>query len=212
MTGGLERREYRRGALDEAEMDADPIRQIQLWLEAARAAGVPDADAMTLATATPDGRPSARLVLLKAVDRRGLTFYTSFESRKGGELAANPRAATVFYWPDLERQVRVEGTVERLPEAESDAYFRSRPPGARLGALASRQSQVIPSREVLAHRVRELRRQFPDGDAPRPPWWGGYLLVPEALEFWQGRPDRLNDRLRYRRMPDGGWLLERLAP
>jgi pyridoxamine 5'-phosphate oxidase len=151
-------------------------------------------------------------VLLKAFDGRGLTFHTSYESRKGRELDANPHAALVFFWPALERQVRVEGRVGRISEAESDAYFRARPPGARLGAWASRQSEVVPGREAFEGRLLELERQHPDRDVPRPPYWGGYLVIPEAIEFWQGRPNRLHDRLRYRRRPDGGWLIERLAP
>jgi pyridoxamine 5'-phosphate oxidase len=206
------RREYARASLSESDVAADPIRQFRLWLEQAVAAEVPDPTAMTLATATPDGRPSARIVLLKGADEGGFTFHTNYESRKGGELDVNPNAALVFYWSGLERQVRIEGRVERVSEAESDAYFQSRPPEARLGAWASRQSEVVPGREALEVRFRELERQFPDGEIPRPPHWGGYRLVPEAIEFWQGRPNRLHDRLLYRRGPDDGWLIERLSP
>lgn len=206
------RREYARALLDEADVDADPIRQFQIWFAEALAAEIPDANALTLATATTDGRPSARIVLLKAVDARGFTFHTSYESRKGCELAANPLAAMVFFWPVLERQVRVEGRVEPVSAAESDAYFQGRPPGARLGAWASRQSEVVLGRATFEGRLRDLERQYVDGDVPRPPFWGGYILAPEAIEFWQGRPNRLHDRLRYRRPPDGSWLIERLSP
>jgi pyridoxamine 5'-phosphate oxidase len=200
-----------RPPLSEADVDPDPVRQFRAWFEQAQAAGVADPTAMTLATATPDGRPSARVVLLKGLGPDGFVFFTNYDGRKGRELAANPRAALVFFWPELERQVRIEGTVEPVSPAESDAYFRSRPVGARLGAWASPQSEVIPSREALERRLRELEAQYPDGEVPRPPHWGGYRVRPEAVEFWQGRPNRLHDRLRYRRVP-GGWRLERLAP
>ncbi len=207
------RREYTREALSEASVDPDPIVQFRRWFDEAEAAGLPEPNAMTLATATADGRPSARVVLLKGVDARGFAFYTNYASRKGRELAANPRAALVFHWAELERQVRVEGRVERLSEQESAAYFRSRPLGARLGAWVSPQSEVIAGREVLETRLAELAARFADGDVPLPPWWGGFRLVPELVELWQGRPDRLHDRLRYRRGGSGGgWRLERLAP
>jgi pyridoxamine 5'-phosphate oxidase len=166
---------------------------------------------MTLATATPDGRPSARMVLLRGFDERGFRFFTNYESRKGGELAANPRAALVFWWGELERQVRIEGRVERTSRAESEAYFSSRPPGSQLSAAASPQSRVIDSRAVLERRVAELATGHQDGELPLPDFWGGFRLVHEVIEFWQGRPNRLHDRLRYRR--DGNaWKLERLAP
>jgi pyridoxamine 5'-phosphate oxidase len=206
------RREYARSSLSESDVDGDPIRQFQAWFEEAVAAGLPDPHAMTLATATPDGRPSARDVLVRGCDERGFAFFTNYESRKGRELAANPFATLVFYWHDLERQVRIEGRVERTTAAESDAYFLARPREAQLGAWASDQSAVLPSREALEARLQEILRQFPDGDIPRPPHWGGYRLVPEAVEFWQGRPGRLHDRLLYRRRDGGGWTIERLAP
>jgi pyridoxamine 5'-phosphate oxidase len=206
------RQEYTWSGLSEADMDADPLRQFEKWLEQALAAHLPEPNAMTLATATPDGQPSARVVLLKAFDASGFTFFTNYDSRKGRELTANPRAALLFFWPQLQRQVRIEGTVERVAEAESDAYFRSRPLGSRLGAWASPQSEVIASRDVLEERMRELAQKFPDGDVPRPPHWGGYRVYPLTIEFWQGRPDRLHDRLRYQRMQPTGWRLERLSP
>jgi pyridoxamine 5'-phosphate oxidase len=206
------RREYTRTTLTESDLDADPLRQFRAWHAEAAAAGVLEPDATTLATATADGRPSARVMLLRGVDDRGFVFFTNFESRKGRELAANPLASLVFFWPELERQVRVEGRVERVGEAESLAYFRGRPRGARLGAWASPQSAVVPDREAFEARWRELDRQYPGDDIPLPPHWGGFRLVPEAIEFWQGRPGRLHDRLRYRRDAVGGWVLERLAP
>jgi pyridoxamine 5'-phosphate oxidase len=192
--------------LERADLDADPVAQLQAWLEDARAAGVELPEAMTLATATGDGAPSARMVLLKDAGGRGLSFFTNYESRKGVELAENPRAALVFYWHALGRQVRVEGSVERLPVAESDEYFDSRPPGSRRSAAASPQSRVIGSREELERAAAVL-----GDDVPRPPGWGGYLLVPSLWEFWQHRLDRLHDRFGY--WPsEGGWIVERLAP
>ncbi len=204
------RREYTRRGLSEREMDPDPIRQFARWFQEALEAELIEPNAMTLATATPTGRPSARVVLLKGFDARGFVFYTNYESRKGQELAQNPQAALVFWWAPLERQVRIEGRVERVPDAEADAYFQTRPLEARLGAWASPQSRVIASREALEQRVREIRARF-GARVPRPPHWGGYRVVPEVIEFWQGRPARLHDRLRYTRTPDG-WRLERLAP
>jgi pyridoxamine 5'-phosphate oxidase len=204
------RKEYVRGRLTEAAADPDPIRQFAAWFAEAATAGVIEPNAMTLATATPDGWPSARMVLLKQFDERGFVFFSNYRSRKGAELAANPRAALCLWWPPLERQVRVEGTVERLGVAESRAYFASRPRGSRLGALASPQSAVIPSREALERRFAELESAYP-GDVPLPEGWGGLRVVPDTIEFWQGRADRLHDRLRYRR-DQGGWTRERLAP
>ncbi|HEY8504043.1 MAG TPA: pyridoxamine 5'-phosphate oxidase [Gemmataceae bacterium] len=206
------RREYARGELDERTVDPDPFRQLRVWLDQALAAELIEPTAMTLATATPDGRPSARIVLLKALDERGLVFFSSYEGRKGKELAENPRAALLFYWAELERQVRVEGPTERVAEAESDDYFRRRPVESRLSAAASPQSAVVPSRAFLEERVQELRRQYPDGNVPRPTSWGGTRVVPVLFEFWQGRPNRLHDRVRYRRDESGNWVIERLGP
>lgn len=205
-------KEYRGDGLSETDMDADPLRQFQTWFQQALAANLPEPTAMTLATATPDGQPSARVVLLKAFDASGFTFFTNYDSRKGRELTANPRAELLFFWPQLQRQVRIEGTVERVTEAESDAYFRSRPLGSRLSAWASAQSEVIASRDELEERMRQLAQRFADDEVPRPSYWGGYRVRPLSIEFWQGRPDRLHDRLRYRRLQPDGWRLERLSP
>jgi pyridoxamine 5'-phosphate oxidase len=206
------RSEYNRGELNESDLDPDPIRQFRAWFEQAVSSGLPEPNAMTLATATLDGKPSARIVLLKAFDSAGFTFHTSYDSRKGRELESNPHAALVLFWPELERQVRIEGKVGRVSEAESDEYFASRPPGSRLGACASRQSAVVAGRHVFEDRVKELLHLHPDGLVPRPPTWGGYRLAPETLEFWQGRANRLHDRLRYRREGESAWAIERLAP
>jgi pyridoxamine 5'-phosphate oxidase len=205
------RRDYTRNGLRESDVDANPFQQFRHWFDQAATAQVHEPTAMTLATVGPDGQPSARIVLLKGFDESGFRFFTSYEGRKARELAVNPRAALLFYWPELERQVRVEGTVTRVSEAESDAYFRSRPHGSRLGAVASHQSEVIPGRAVLERRMEELTRQYEEEDVPRPALWGGYRLRPAVLEFWQGRPNRLHDRLRYR-LTESGWVIERLSP
>ena len=197
--------------LREADVDPDPIVQFQRWFADARATGDRLPEAMTLATATLRGIPSARMVLLKGVDARGFVFFTNHDSQKGTDLAENPKAALVFYWAKLGRQVRVSGPVSRVTSDESDAYFRNRPLESQLSAAASAQSAVIPSRDVLEARVEQLRRQY-DGDVPRPSFWGGYRVSPESIEFWLHRENRLHDRLRYIREPTGTWRLERLAP
>lgn len=198
--------------LRKGDVDPDPFVQFGTWFEEAQAAGIRLPEAMALATATADGAPSARLVLLGGFDERGFVFFTNYESRKGAELAENPRGALVFYWDPLGRQVRIEGSVERISAGESESYFATRPRGARLSAWASRQSEVIQSREALEARFAESSARFPDGAVPLPPFWGGYRLVPVLIELWQHREDRLHDRLRYRRGEDGRWLIERLAP
>jgi pyridoxamine 5'-phosphate oxidase len=204
------RKSYELAELDEAASDADPMRQFASWLEQAIAARLPEPNAMTLATVGEGGRPSTRIVLLKDYDERGLVWYTNYESRKGRELAAHPAAALQFHWVELERVVRIEGTVEKVTEAESDAYFATRPLDSRIGAWASPQSQVIGSRAVLVANAARYGARFML-KPPRPPHWGGFRLLPEAWEFWQGRKSRLHDRLRYR-LDAGGWIRERLAP
>jgi pyridoxamine 5'-phosphate oxidase len=206
------RQEYSSRGLSENDLDPDPIKQFRRWFEDAVAAGVREPNAMTLATSTKEGRPSARMVLLKGFDDRGFTFYTNYESRKGGELVENPLAALILFWVDLERQIRIEGRVELATGAESDAYFATRPLDSRLGAWASHQSEVLPSRAVLETRVIELQEQYSGQEVPRPPFWGGFRVVPESIEFWQGRQSRLHDRLRYRRQISQAWIIERLSP
>jgi len=206
------RSEYSAHSLREQDVDPDAIRQFERWFGEACQCAATEPNAMTLATATPDGRPSARLVLLRGISERGFTFFTNYESRKARELAANPSAALVFFWREVERQVRIEGIVERVSDEESDRYFHTRPPGARISAWASPQSEVIVSREALDEWCQEFEVRFGDGFVPRPTNWGGYRVVPESIEFWQGRPNRRHDRLRYTRRPAGGWLIERLAP
>jgi pyridoxamine 5'-phosphate oxidase len=205
------RRDYSTHGLTEDDAGHDPFALFHRWLGDAIAAEMTDPNAMILATCTPDGVPSARAVLLKALDDRGFTYFTNYDSRKGQEVAANPRAALVFLWHMLERQVRVEGSVERVTPAESDDYFANRPLGSRLGAWASRQSEPIPDRAHLERMHAELNAKYPDGIVPRPPNWGGYRVLPSAIEFWQGRPSRLHDRILFSRQA-GGWRRERLSP
>jgi pyridoxamine 5'-phosphate oxidase len=229
------RREYNLAGLRRRDLDADPIVQFRKWFDQASGARVSgrirgffinvykslllirgveqvDVNAMTLATVDAQGRPSARIVLLKGLDARGFLFYTNYQSRKGMELAQNADAALVFFWPGQERQVSVAGKVSQLPAAESDAYFRSRPRGSRIAAWASDQSQVVQDRAALQEKWEQLERRYPGQEVPRPPHWGGYALKPDRVEFWQGRPNRLHDRFRYTRQEDKSWVIERLAP
>jgi pyridoxamine 5'-phosphate oxidase len=206
------RREYRRSGLRRADLLADPIAQFRSWFEQALAAELMEPSAMTLATADAAGQPSARTVLLKNVDERGFSFFTNYESRKGSELSANPRAALVLYWAELERQVCIAGTVTQLSRAESETYFKSRPRGSRLAAWISQQSQPVTNRAELEEKMKQIEAQYPGEEIPLPPFWGGYVLAPQRIEFWQGRPSRLHDRFRYTRQPDNQWRLERLFP
>lgn len=204
--------EFARGQLSEGDMAGDPFTQFNRWLADVNAIAVSEWQALSLATATRDGRPSVRIVYLRGVDPNGFVFYTNYDSRKGRELADNPRAAALLYWKELERQVRIEGTVVRASADESDRYFTGRPRESCIGAWASDQSQPLPDRETLERRTAEVEARFSGKPVPRPPTWGGYRLVPESVEFWQGGLARLHDRLIYRLQPDGGWKLERLYP
>jgi pyridoxamine 5'-phosphate oxidase len=203
--------EYAGASLDPAGCDPDPIVEVRRWIQVAVDAKLSTPNAMTLATVDSRGRPAARIVLLKEADARGFVFYTNYDSRKGQDLAAHPHAALVLFWEPLHRQIRIEGTVERVAEADSDAYFASRPRGSQLGAIASPQSQPLASREVLAERIEALAAILGQVAPPRPPHWGGYLVKPDMVELWQGQPSRLHDRVRYRRI-DGSWHRDRLAP
>lgn len=229
------RREYAAGSLHRADLSPDPLAQFSRWFDQAlatktsgnilRRIGIAsykwlqtlrgnapvETNAMTLATADRQGHPSARMVLLKGCDERGFVFFTQYEGPKGHDLMENPQAALVFYWPELERQVCVSGHVSKLPAGESEAYFQSRPKGSRLAAWVARQSEVVADRKFLEARMQQLQRQFPD-EVPKPDYWGGYVLSPSRVEFWQGRLNRLHDRFRYTRREDGGWLIERLSP
>ena len=206
------RNEYAAHGLRRADLHSDPLRQFGAWFAAALAADIRDVNAMSLATATPDGKPSVRIVLLKGFDERGFAFFTNYDSEKAREIEANPSAALVFYWAQLERQVRISGTVERTSREDSAAYFHSRPVGSQLGAWVSKQSEVIDARQVLDARLMEMTERFENGDIPLPPHWGGYRVKPDKFEFWQGRPNRLHDRFRYSRRADGTWPIDRLAP
>ena len=198
--------------LDEQSIEPDPLKQFQKWFDDAIADGLKLPEAMTLATATSEGKPSARIVLLKQVDERGFVFFTNYRSQKAGELDDNTNAALVFYWPQHDRQVRVEGTVTKVSAAESDAYFQTRPRDSQIGALVSPQSEVISGRDVLEERARELEEEFRDQPVQRPAHWGGYLVSPQRIEFWKARPSRLHDRIAYERQSNGSWKISRLAP
>jgi pyridoxamine 5'-phosphate oxidase len=206
------RREYTLAGLRRADLDPDPMAQFTKWFQQALAANLPEANAMTLATSDKLGHPSARIMLLKAVDERGFVFFSNYESRKGRELEMNPNAALLFYWPELERQIRVAGTVAKISREESEQYFKTRPKGSRLAALISNQSEPIPDRGLLEKRMAALFAKYPGEDVPTPPGWGGYCLLPFRLEFWQGRPSRLHDRFEYLKLMDNSWQIDRLAP
>ncbi len=210
MDVGRMRKSYERGSLDESEAAFNPVDQFAEWFADAVKAKVPEPNSMSVATVAPDGRPSSRIVLVKDFDARGVVWYTNFNSRKGRELETNPHAALLFHWVELERTVRIEGVVEKVSDAEADAYFASRPVDSRIGAWASPQSEVIPNRAVLLKNAAQASAKY-GLRPPRPEWWGGYRLVPDEWEFWQGRASRLHDRLRYR-LVDGTWVKERLAP
>ena len=203
--------QYAGASLDPGDCDPDPITELRRWMTAAVDAKLPTPNAMTLATVDERGRPAARIVLLKEVDDRGFVFYTSYESRKGHDLTVHPSAALVFFWEPMHRQVRVEGLIERVTSQESDAYFASRPRGSQLGAIASPQSQPLPDRKALEDLVTSVSHAHGDAALPRPATWGGYRVVPDMIEFWQGQPSRLHDRVRYRLL-DGAWITDRLAP
>jgi pyridoxamine 5'-phosphate oxidase len=206
------RSNYALSGLHETDLLGNPFQQFQLWLEQAIAAELPEPNAMTLATLSEEGKPIARMVLLKGLDEKGFVFYTNYDSAKGKQLTETDSAALVFWWAGLERQVRVEGTVEKVSSEESDAYFQSRPKASQLGAWASPQSQVIESREVLEKRLVQFEEKYAIEKVPRPPHWGGFRVIPTAIEFWQGRPSRLHDRIRYELDEKGDWFYQRLAP
>ncbi len=204
--------EGQEAGLRREQMAANPFEQFGEWFARAEAVVSKLPDAMTLATASPAGKPSARMVLLKGFDERGFVFFTNYESRKASDLDQNPRAALVFYWAELDRQIRIEGRVSRVSKEESETYFKTRPKESRLAAWASKQSRVIENRALLEEAMRDLEAEYPDEEVPLPPFWGGYRLAPDVLEFWQNRPGRLHDRFRYTRLEDGNWIIERLSP
>lgn len=206
------RKDYTYGGLNEDEVDPNPVEQFARWLAEAMAGNDPEPHAMTVATASAHGEPSARMILLKAFDERGFVFYTNYASQKGRDLIENPRAALLFFWAGLERQVRISGAVEQLPREESAAYFRSRPRASQIGSSVSRQSSVIPSRTALEAELAWFAAEHEGREIAPPAHWGGFRVIPATFEFWQGRPNRLHDRLRYTKQPDGGWRIERLAP
>jgi pyridoxamine 5'-phosphate oxidase len=205
------RKDYTLNGLDIADVLPNPIQQFRQWFEAALRAGIPEPNAMHLTTVAQNGRPSGRIVLIKEVDERGFVFYTNYESQKGQELSAHPMASLTFFYPELERQIRIEGRVEKVSADESDTYFNSRPRGSQIGAWVSHQSEVVSDRSVLENRQHELESQFADQPVPRPPYWGGFRVVPDRIEFWQGRPSRLHDRIRYR-LVASNWVIERVSP
>jgi pyridoxamine 5'-phosphate oxidase len=206
------RYEHAAVGLRRRDLDPDPIKQFSNWFTAAIEAGIRDVNAMSLATAGRDGKPSVRVVLLKGFDQDGFVFFTNYESEKGKHLEANPYGSLGFYWIELDRQIRISGPAEKTSREESERYFHSRPIGSQLGAWASRQSEVVDARRVLDARMAEMTERYGDGPVPLPPHWGGYIIKPEMMEFWQGRPNRLHDRFRYTRQADSSWLIERLAP
>ncbi|MTJ09683.1 MULTISPECIES: pyridoxamine 5'-phosphate oxidase [unclassified Anabaena] len=206
------RKDYTLQDLNENEIDPNPFIQFQTWFSQSIAAQLPEPNAMTLATCTPDGKPSARMVLLKDFDERGFVLFTNYNSQKGQEISANPHASLVFWWAELERQVRIVGTVEKISSEQSDSYFEVRPPFSRLGAWASNQSEKIASREILEQQLQEFQRKYENLEVPRPPHWGGFRVIPQEIEFWQGRSSRLHDRLLYTHVDDGSWKIERLSP
>ena len=207
-----EREDYKLAALSENDSKADPVKQFQIWFDQAQEAKVPERNAMTLATATPDGRPSARVVLLKGYSDYGFSFYTNYLSRKGKEIAKNPNVALTFFWPSMERSIRVEGTIEKVSKEQSEKYFHARPKNSQIGAVASPQSQEIADRSVIENKWKELEAEYEGKEVPKPSFWGGYIVKPRLIEFWQGRESRLHDRIVYKKTDNKNWKKVRLAP